>query len=300
VRQDFFLGRSFRDLDDLNAQFEDWRVTIANLRVHATTQRVVDDHFADEQAASAALAAASQDAVLTVERRISQEGMVAVGGNQYSVPDTTRRRLVEVQNHPAEVRIFEDRSTDRQPSGSGGQEPARVDPSHRKPVPVAPGGRHPSRRPVDAPVARRPLAFYEAVGRRLANAPEDRRMIPVTERIRQSLVSLHMARALETLDQTLSRLERGEISAIEAIDALLAEELNLREGRRIGVALRTARLMPIKTLESFDFSFQPSLDRHRIMALAQLEFIKRAEVLHFLGPPAPGKAISPRPSAWPR
>jgi DNA replication protein DnaC len=111
-------------------------------------------------------------------------------------------------------------------------------------------------------------------------------MIPVTDRIRQSLVSLHMARALETLDQTLSRLERGEISAIEAIDALLAEELNLREGRRIGVALRTARLMPIKTLESFDFSFQPSLD----MALAQLEFIKRAEVLHFLGPPGTGKS----------
>nr|WP_302848619.1 MULTISPECIES: IS21-like element helper ATPase IstB [unclassified Roseovarius] len=77
---------------------------------------------------------------------------------------------------------------------------------------------------------------------------------------------------------------------MEAIDELLAEELSLREGRRIGVALRTARLMPIKTLESFDFSFQPSLDRHRIMALAQLEFIRRAEVLHFLGPPGTGKS----------
>jgi len=115
-------------------------------------------------------------------------------------------------------------------------------------------------------------------------------MTPVTERIRQSLVSLHMARALETLDQILSQLEKGEISAIEAIDALLAEELSLREGRRIGVGLRTARLMPIKTLESFDFSFQPSLDRNRIMALAQLEFIGRAEVLHFLGPPGTGKS----------
>ncbi|AOX19544.1 IS21-like element helper ATPase IstB [Kozakia baliensis] len=115
-------------------------------------------------------------------------------------------------------------------------------------------------------------------------------MTPVTERIRQSLVHLHMARALETLDQTLSRLERGDISAIEAIDELLAEELSLREGRRIGVALRTARLMPIKTLESFDFSFQPSLERNRIMAIAQLEFIGRAEVLHFLGPPGTGKS----------
>jgi DNA replication protein DnaC len=115
-------------------------------------------------------------------------------------------------------------------------------------------------------------------------------MTPVTERIRQSLVHLHMARALETLDQTLGRLERGDISAIEAIDELLAEELSLREGRRIGVALRTARLMPIKTLESFDFSFQPSLERNRIMAIAQLEFIGRAEVVHFLGPPGTGKS----------
>jgi transposase len=49
VRQDFFLGRSFRDLDDLNAQFEDWRTTIANPRVLATTQRVVNEHIAEER-----------------------------------------------------------------------------------------------------------------------------------------------------------------------------------------------------------------------------------------------------------
>jgi len=115
-------------------------------------------------------------------------------------------------------------------------------------------------------------------------------MPSVTERIRQSLLALHMARALETLDQTLGRLEKGEISAIEAIDDLLAEELNLREGRRVNMGLRTARLLPVKTIESFDFSFQPSLDRHRVTALAQLEFINRAEVLHFLGPPGTGKS----------
>lgn len=80
------------------------------------------------------------------------------------------------------------------------------------------------------------------------------------------------------------------MTSIEAIDALLAEELTLREGRRVGVGLRTARLMPIKTLESYYFSFQPSLDRHRIMALPQLEFINRAEVRHFLGAPGTGKS----------
>ena len=41
----------------------------------------------------------------------------------------------------------------------------------------------------------------------------------------------------------------------------------------------TARLTRIKTLEGFDFSFQPSLDRNRILALAELSFIERGEVV---------------------
>lgn len=85
-------------------------------------------------------------------------------------------------------------------------------------------------------------------------------------------------------------LEQGKIYGIEALDELLSEEYATRETRRIDVALKTAKLMPIKTLEVFDFSFQPSLDRERIAALAQLDFIRRAEVVHFLGPPGTGKS----------
>ncbi|MGA1124888.1 MAG: IS21-like element helper ATPase IstB [Chthoniobacterales bacterium] len=110
------------------------------------------------------------------------------------------------------------------------------------------------------------------------------------ESIRSTLVRLRMPRALEALDGTVRQLEQGTISALEAIEGLLTEELTFREGRRIGVALTTARLMPAKTLESFDFSFQPSLDRERVMALAQLGFVDRAEVVHFLGPPGTGKS----------
>ena len=93
-------------------------------------------------------------------------------------------------------------------------------------------------------------------------------MTQTLDRIRASLVGLRMPCALEALDHTMRQLERGEIGALEAIDALLAEEHATRETRRIGVSLKTARLTPPKTLESFDFTFQPSLDRGRIMALA--------------------------------
>jgi DNA replication protein DnaC len=110
------------------------------------------------------------------------------------------------------------------------------------------------------------------------------------DNIRHSLVGLKMPRALEMLDATLRRIEQGEIDGIEAIDDLLAEELSLRENRRVKAALRMARLPILKTLAGFDFSFQPSLDRNRIMALAGLDFINRAEVIHLLGPPGTGKS----------
>ena len=108
-------------------------------------------------------------------------------------------------------------------------------------------------------------------------------MTEILDRIASHLVGLRMPRALEALDHTVQQIEKGELSTLEAIDALLAEELTIREGRRIGVAMTTARLTSLKTLEGFDFTFQPPLDRDRIMALAELDFIDRAEVVHFLG-----------------
>jgi len=110
------------------------------------------------------------------------------------------------------------------------------------------------------------------------------------ERIRRNLVGLRMPRALEALDMVVQQLERGQIGAIEAIDTLLAEEFTVREGRRIKAALQMARLATIKTITGFDFSFQPSLDRNRIMALAALDFIDRHEVVHLIGQSGTGKS----------
>ena len=70
----------------------------------------------------------------------------------------------------------------------------------------------------------------------------------------------------------------------------MAEEITIRESRRVKAALQMARLATIKTLSGFDFSFQPSLDRNRILALAQLDFIDRHEVVHFIGQSGTGKS----------
>jgi transposase len=75
VREDFFLGRSFRNLDDLNVQFHEWLDHVANRRVHATTRRVVAEHFAEEQSHLQALPNGPFQAVLRLERRITRDGV---------------------------------------------------------------------------------------------------------------------------------------------------------------------------------------------------------------------------------
>ena len=111
----------------------------------------------------------------------------------------------------------------------------------------------------------------------------------VIDRVKRNLVGLRMPRALEILDVTLRGIERGETTALEAMDILLAEELTLRENCRVKMALQMARLSAIKTLAGFDFAFQPSLDKNRIMALAELQFVDRAEAVHLIRPPGTGK-----------
>ena len=101
--------------------------------------------------------------------------------------------------------------------------------------------------------------------------------VSTLEAVKQHLVNLKMAAALDVLDSVLDQVERQQLSTLEALDCLLAEEYTRRETRRIRAQLMTSRLTHIKTLESFDFSFQPSLDRNRILTLAELSFIDRRQ-----------------------
>ena len=124
IRQDFFLDRSFRNLEDLNVQFDAWRSDIANERVHGTTNRVVSASFAEERPHLHPLPLHPYDAVLTVERRVSHEGMVSVDGNLYSVPDRTRKRAARGPAPSPGDPDLRGWPTHCPPPGAAGQEPA--------------------------------------------------------------------------------------------------------------------------------------------------------------------------------
>ena len=171
VREDFFLGRRFRSLDDLNDQFRQWLDQVANPRTHATTRRVIAEHFAEERPSLQPLPAGPFQAVLRLERRITKDGMISVDGNLYSVPDTTRRRPVEVHSTADEVRILEAGTVIAVHPVIKGRGQRRILAGHRTTPPPANSQTTrqapPPGRSGDV-VALRPLAFYDAVGKRLA------------------------------------------------------------------------------------------------------------------------------------
>jgi len=154
--------RHSANLDDLNIQLRQWLDTVANPRLHATTRRVVNEAFAEKKPALKPLPLVPYRTVLKLERRLSYEGMVSVSGNLYSVPDTTRRRVLDVHVFADEIRIFKDGAL----IATHG-----LDPTHRKVLPPSHRRRADSERVIRCTgdqVARRPLDFYDAF-----EAPQD-------------------------------------------------------------------------------------------------------------------------------
>lgn len=112
---------------------------------------------------------------------------------------------------------------------------------------------------------------------------------PQREVIRGMLADLKMPGSLEAVDGILAEIDGGHLAATEAINRLLSAQITLRNNRRLKAAMRSSRLPVVKTLESFDFSFQPSIKRQQIESLHELGFVDRKENVVLLGPPGVGK-----------
>lgn len=83
-----------------------------------------------------------------------------------------------------------------------------------------------------------------------------------------------MPGSLEAVDGILAEVDGGKLLATEAISRLLCAQITLRNSRRLQAAMRSSRLPAVKTLESFDISFQPSIKREQIESLHELGFVE--------------------------
>ena len=83
------------------------------------------------------------------------------------------------------------------------------------------------------------------------------------ERLQENLNRLKLTRAAEVLDTIVSQSENNNGSYLSFLDHLLEEEVAAKEKRRINTAMKTAGLPTAKTIEEYDFSFHPQLDKKR-------------------------------------
>lgn len=96
----------------------------------------------------------------------------------------------------------------------------------------------------------------------------------------------HLQASLDTLCEHASK---RDLNYREFLEQALAQEWGGRHQKGLDTRLKQARLPWIKTLEQFDFSFQPSIDRKLIRELSGLGFVERNENVILLGPPGVGK-----------
>lgn len=110
-------------------------------------------------------------------------------------------------------------------------------------------------------------------------------------RIREGAERLHLANLAEQLEALVERAEASTMGYLEFLDLVLEEETGVREGRRFRNALKLSGLPHHKTLDEFDFAFQPELDARKVKDLATLAFVQAGANVAFLGPPGVGKTM---------
>jgi DNA replication protein DnaC len=111
----------------------------------------------------------------------------------------------------------------------------------------------------------------------------------ITERLRDNLQRLKLTRAADVLDSVLDQAEAQKSSYMAFLDHLLEEEVGAKERRRVQTAMKTAGLPAARTIDEYDFSFHPNLNKKEVMTLFDLDFISNHENVIFLGPPGVGK-----------
>lgn len=109
------------------------------------------------------------------------------------------------------------------------------------------------------------------------------------DRVSQNLRRLRFTQAPDQLPDLLKAAEQEGLSPLNVLDRLLETEVAGKEDRRLASVLKLASLPFVKTVDEYEFTFHPDLDRTQIMGLFDLNFLARQENVLFLGPPGVGK-----------
>lgn len=108
-------------------------------------------------------------------------------------------------------------------------------------------------------------------------------------KLMNNLEELKLEKIKENLDNYIEYINKKEKDIVEALYELTNLEIKLKEEKIIYGCVRTAGFPFQKTFEEFDFDFQPTINKEKILDFKNLRFIEKKENIIFVGTPGVGK-----------
>jgi len=113
----------------------------------------------------------------------------------------------------------------------------------------------------------------------------------MNDRLQSVLRQLRLSGLAETLDVRLQEATGHQLTHAEFLELILQDELLVRNQRQIERRVKSASFREVKALDNFDWSFNPSIPRKQVFALATCRFVREASDVLLLGPPGTGKSF---------
>jgi len=108
--------------------------------------------------------------------------------------------------------------------------------------------------------------------------------------VAEKCTALKLTHVAEQLRELVEEAARDDLPPVRFLDRVLEREIEVKNERRIATSLRLSGLPTGKTLEGFDFGFQPRVDRAKLDALSTCAYVRERENVLFMGPPGVGKS----------
>lgn len=108
-------------------------------------------------------------------------------------------------------------------------------------------------------------------------------------RLKNNLQTLKLNQIEVHLDEYLNKVQSGDMGIIDCLYEMTNLEMEAKELRAMNACVKTANFPFIKTMDDFDFSFQPTLNKEEIIGFTDLRFIENNENILFIGSPGVGK-----------
>ena len=111
----------------------------------------------------------------------------------------------------------------------------------------------------------------------------------VHARVVEQLTRLRLRYVADRLDAVLNDAARTEPTYLDFLDTVLRQEIDAKQRKRVAMGVQIAHFPAVKTLDDFEFKFQPSIDQRLVRELASGHFIGQADNVLIFGPPGVGK-----------